>query len=583
MKKKLLGLLSISALLLSACSFLNNDVGFKYKTMKLYSFVDMDIDEHADPVKAQEKAYKGDFTLRIHPAYKNILYTDFKSYCKMLATNLPETFTYEVTESEFAVSNQEGNSIFVAEVETGHKRIGYAGSLPLGSLGGESMPAGTLMTDAKIEQKNVVPAKSPINYVSYERFEKDLPTYTYGYRFIAPLGMFDTVFGSVVNAYHIYDFKQLVQYNSSFPSDIAIGEADNTVKKNLEKFYQDNGMPIDMRLLEKASLYLTLDNFYGLRDHRHIPSMSNYLDSLGFGKSLLVDDAEERCYNFFDLFAALDDDHSGVGSIAPWFGDVTEASHRSQRSGDRKRINESLLAQRAEELNTQSSKYGFDDKVHYSTSGKTAFFYFDSFRFDQREYSEDIKDELWLTDSFFYFIHQFEAIVAHGGVERVVIDDSCNGGGTIGIALKLLTLISKDNSGDTYFYNVGNESVLQLSCQLDINGDGLYDKKDVYGDDFEISILTSPASFSCGNLFPIVAQRYGNAKVIGKTSGGGECSVTGAFLPSGRFIQFSSNSALCDYQFGKTVRNFELGATPDIDIPYYQFYNIDYLESVLQK
>lgn len=104
-----------------------------------------------------------------------------------------------------------------------------------------------------------------------------------------------------------------------------------------------------------------------------------------------------------------------------------------------------------------------------------------------------------------------------------------------------------------------------------------------FRDDFNISILTSPVSFSCGNILPVVTQYKGYAKIIGQTSGGGECVVESTCLPSGKAIQYSSNSILCNNDGETVVRGVELGVKPDIEIPYYQFYDIDALELALTK
>ena len=125
--------------------------------------------------------------------------------------------------------------------------------------------------------------------------------------------------------------------------------------------------------------------------------------------------------------------------------------------------------------------------------------------------------------------------------------------------------------------------MVELKCQVDSNRDGVYDADDVYGDDFKISILTSPVSFSCGNLLPVFAKYKGDAQIIGQTSGGGECAVASTYLPSGKAIQYSSNTILCNYDGKKAVRGVELGATPDVEVPYYQFYDLDVLEAAITK
>ena len=92
--------------------------------------------------------------------------------------------------------------------------------------------------------------------------------------------------------------------------------------------------------------------------------------------------------------------------------------------------------------------------------------------------------------------------------------------------------------------------------------DGVYDKEDVYGDDFNLYILTSPYSFSCGNAFPFFAKKCGLAKTIGVKSGGGECAVYEAHLPSGERFYHSSNLHIGWYD--ELTKNFE-GDEPGVD------------------
>lgn len=73
------------------------------------------------------------------------------------------------------------------------------------------------------------------------------------------------------------------------------------------------------------------------------------------------------------------------------------------------------------------------------------------------------------------------------------------------------------------------------------------------------------------------------AKIIGQTSGGGECAFESTYLPSEKAIQYSSNTILYNYDGGQVVRGVELGAKPDIEVPFYQFYDIDTLEVLITK
>lgn len=74
-----------------------------------------------------------------------------------------------------------------------------------------------------------------------------------------------------------------------------------------------------------------------------------------------------------------------------------------------------------------------------------------------------------------------------------------------------------------------------------------------------------------------------HSTIIEQTSGGGECVVGNTCLPSGREIQYFSTTILVNYNGRKIVRGVELGATPDIEVPYYQFYDINALESAITE
>ena len=591
MKKNVL-LFVLTAITLASCgapaSSSEEKVKLVEKSVDTYSVVDVmnpDVSPIVpDPQKWAEHSSKGAMTYYVHPEYQNVLYTTFEGYGKLISSSLPSSYKYSFSDNSITVKDDNAVTVFDAILNIDKMQFKVRGSLSLGSIGIDiSTIAGSLLADMKIETTTVIEPEDDYSTIGYEVFAKDFDLVVEGNTLYAPLALYDAVFGASVNAYHIYDFERVIQYNSNFVLAVPLGTADGSVMNKLTAYHEKNGMPYDLRLLDKASLYQTMEYYYGLRDHRGIASMSEYFSLLGYDQRLTAENDDERCYAYFDLFAGLEDDHTGVNGLASWFGDKKELLFRGQRSTEKKILKSSLVTQRNNALGTTPTAYGFDDEVHYSSSGKTAYFYFDSFTFDARRYDPAKADELWKSDSYFHFVHAFEEIKAHGGVENVIIDDSCNGGGTIGIALKLLALISKNNVGNAYQYDILNHSLSKMSCQVDSNHDGKYDADDVYGDDFKISILSSPVSFSCGNLFPVYAQYTGDATIIGQTSGGGECVVGNTYLPSGRAIQYSSNKALCKYDGEKVIRGVELGATPDIEVPYYQFYDIDALEGAITK
>ena len=591
MKKNAL-LFVLPAIALASCSTpaasSKEKVNLVEKTIETYSVVDVMSPSVTplvnDPVKWAEHSHKGAMTYYVHPEYQNVLYTTFEGYGKLIKGSLSSAYEYTFSDNAINIKDGNANTVFTAVLDIDKMEFKTAGKLSLGTDESDiGSIAGSLLADMKFVTNSVIEPQDAYVTIGYDVFAKDFDLVVEGNTLYAPLALYDSVFGSSVSAYHIYDFERVVQYNNNIALAIPLGSADGSVVNKLTAYHEKNGMPYDLRLLDKASLYQTLEYQYGLRDHRGITSMSKYFSMLGYDEKLTAENDDERCHAYFELFAGLEDDHSGVNGLAIWFGDSKEQLFRGQRSNERKMLKNSLAAQRNNALGTTPSMYGIDGSVYYSKSGKTAYFYFDSFIFDMNRYDPTKTDELWKSDSYFYFVHAFEEIKKHGGVENVIIDDSCNGGGTLGIAAKLLALISKNNVGSVHQYDALSHSLSELNCQVDSNHDGKYDADDVYGDDFKISILTSPVSFSCGNLLPVFAQYKGDAKIIGQTSGGGECVVASTYLPSGRAIQYSSNTILCNYDGKKVVRGVELGATPDIEVPYYQFYDLDTLESALAK
>ena len=577
------------ALLLSGCSCsLDFDlVGFKEVKRDVFNTTTSALNNPAvsmDAAKNREVLGKKEVTFKMHPDYQNVPYCDFSTYASLVANTFTvEGVTYECDGKTFVIRNKAGQNMYVARVDYDDKMVYFAGSVTYATTTEEEVASmyGALLADADIEQKVIVEGVDNYTRASFASY--DLPTYFIHGEFVAPLAFFDSAFGSSLSVYHFNDFKEILQYNSILSFVLPISPEGKSATQEVQAYYDENGMPYDLRRLEKASLYFVMDNYYGLQTHKHISSMSGYLNTHGIGKDLLSDDEETRCYAMQEAFAILNDDHSGVSTMAPHWGDKAEYQHRGQLSQDRQMLKKSLVAQRSAALGTTSTAYGIDEEVHYSTSGKTAYFYFDSFIFDTKPFDPTNRDNLWHTDSYFYFVHQLEAIKAHGGVENVIIDDSCNGGGTVGVAVKLLALLSKDNYGYDRTQNLQTGAITELSARVDSNQDGKYDEDDVYGDDFNIAILTGPNSFSCGNLLPVMCKYTGNAKLIGRKSGGGECVVGSTYLPSGRGIQLSSLTRLVTLQEDGSYRGVENGASVDIELNYADFYNIDKIETLLNQ
>ena len=197
--------------------------------------------------------------------------------------------------------------------------------------------------------------------------------------------------------------------------------------------------------------------------------------------------------------------------------------------------------------------------------------------------SEGAPSEIENQDTYRYFLKNLKEIKAKGGVEKVVIDDTLNGGGYVGQLCKLLCLLSKNNSSTIYFRSGENNAIGKMESKVDVDLDGKIDEKDVtFGNDFKFYILTSSYSFSCGNAFPAYAKDLGLALTVGSKSGGGECIVGGSQLPYNSFLTYSSNFHLGYYDTeNKYFSGYEVGAAPDISYSG-NFYDVNEVAKVLR-
>ena len=169
-------------------------------------------------------------------------------------------------------------------------------------------------------------------------------------------------------------------------------------------------------------------------------------------------------------------------------------------------------------------------------------------------------------------------------VQNVILDIATNGGGVVGVMMKLLSLLSKDNDSSIFMRFDKSDQIIEYKSFVDINNDGEYTLQDSFGRLFNFYILTSDCSFSCGNAFPCYAQKEGIAKIIGQTSGGGECAVAIHYLPNSEYIYHSSNLHLGYYDYeNKQFIGFESGATPDYPIETVDadFFNINKLNALI--
>ena len=330
-----------------------------------------------------------------------------------------------------------------------------------------------------------------------------------------------------------------------------------------------------------------MDNFYGLKEMKGINSFSSYYKKqYGIYDALYSSDNEKRGFGYSDALAVLDDNHSLFISANISWGEDPCGRYRRYGEGcySRNQTRTQLNQYRAATYGEAAPQ----KDVLISQDGKTALFSFDSFKFGTSEevFNEDksIKDTAKEHDTFFLLIDTFNYLKNNTSVENVILDISLNGGGVLGVMLKLLALISKDNSS-AITLQTETKQIFTYDPHCDINSDNKYDANDCLGDDFNIYLLTSDCSFSCGNALPCAAQLHNDAKIIGQKSGGGECVVSVHYMPNSEYVYHSSMTHIGIYsEEEKAFKGFESGATPDIEIAIDEnFYNIESLNTIIQN
>lgn len=609
MRSKLLLSTLVSSLLLCSCSL-----------FKTYSTSTKDVEVYLLEKAISDNynnAKMGTISARFIDGEKYVPYFTLEQYASLFTPYLPENSSNDVTvkgsTATWTVSiNNE--LYFASAISYTTGEILIAGDLSnalKSSLVKKDTKALTYHTKYEGEVIQLDGASNfemhTFDNSSFKHFRIDGQTYY-------PLGFFDTTYSETAGLYHFYNYKNIyaTQDAENFSTDFKDAEGNDT-SSDKEMAAITDGEEIPQYLIDyNANLFIyMMDNFYGLKSYYKISSMKKYFRSYTSYNNLFTKDNFNRGDAYSSLLSTFDDNHTVLVSANSAWGEEKTQRYGGTRMVKRSALKKALIAQKIEMLKEYfaNEEYDYDrgqwaDTV-MSQSGKTAMFYFDQFKFGKSEevYNEDdsIKEGVEQYDSFFNFIKRLQQYESEGTVENVIIDISTNSGGVVGVMMRLLALISKNNSAELFMLQEKSSIVAANRLRIDVNGDGQYTDDEAFGNKFNFYMLTSDCSYSCGNAFPCYAQKMG-IKTIGETTGGGECAVSIHYLPNSEYVYHSSNTHLgyCDKE-NRVFTGFESGAKPDIslvpagaeslfvdnglsaytnNIPA-NFYDIEYLESLI--
>lgn len=200
------------------------------------------------------------------------------------------------------------------------------------------------------------------------------------------------------------------------------------------------------------------------------------------------------------------------------------------------------------------------DNSIYCSKGDTAVFTFDSFISDTESWIDYYYNEGELPqDLISEFYNSIIKANNDPAIKNFMIDLGANGGGSIDIVEYMMGLMNDIKSLTVYD---SDEGITESKFTVDKNLDKSFDEKDnEFKLDLNIGVITSKASFSCGNLMPALAKEAGYM-LVGETSGGGTCAVNFCTTADGLFYSISSGIKFVDSE-GKDIDN---GIKPDYEL-----------------
>lgn len=561
MKKTLVLGAVITSFLLSACSI-----------FKSYSVEDKEIgvyllDQAVLTDKKMEQCKLGTINALFINGEGYVPYFTLSQYASFYNPYFAEGIKSEVT-SEGSTSTwtiKHGEDIyFAAIVSPLTKTIMVAGSISA-AMTLDKNPSDYSMVNKYAQFVDSNTKLKEDNYATYDFSGYAFKTFSkYGKRFY-PLGLLDNAFVSSSDLHHFYNYKNIYATwdVENFSKEFETGTSKTTVDKEMESATKGQSIPNYLIDYNNSCFFFVLDNFYGLKSYYKIDSMKKYMHDQGIYSNLFSTDGKKRGEAYSSALATFDDHHTGlISANNAWNEGETKPS------GGKRVIKRQYQDQ---ELSEARKRYFTDDRPYtISSDHKTALFHFDTFDLGTAEEVLNDDGSIKITacehDSYYNVLQHLQKFKEDGRIENVIIDVSTNGGGYIAVMLKILALLSKDNKAtlDLYYEDLGIVST--SVCSVDVNMDGQFTADEVFGNTFNFYIMASECSFSCGNALPCYAQLMG-IKIIGETSGGGECAVGVHYLPNSEYMYHSSMMHIGHLdKETKKYTGFESGATPDISL-----------------
>ncbi len=320
-------------------------------------------------------------------------------------------------------------------------------------------------------------------------------------------------------------------------------------------------------------LCMVLDTFYGLKEQHDITKFDDFIYEIGLKHKFFEDDPTSSDQALYDLLIAhLDDTHCNFKKKS-FFADLDKMNQYTGTST-------SDMAENLKRYAGSRSKYYPDGVPAYEEVGDTAYITFDNFTLSVNDYYTTGIDDSF-ADTTGIMLYAVSQIKREGSpIKNVVIDLSANIGGTLTSAT--FTIGAMIGKGNICVKNTLSGGMSRQNFIADTNLDKKFEDNEGLSD-YNLFCLISPVSFSAGNLVPSVLKYSDKATILGKTSGGGTCSVAffsnakgGIYGISSPFqMSFMKNGSF--YDIDKGIEPDYTIATPDL------FYDREYVNKYIHE
>ena len=383
----------------------------------------------------------------------------------------------------------------------------------------------------------------------------------------------------------------------------------------MENLMKNKERKADMVAYNYAELCFTIDHFYGM------PTGSDFEKSIqenGLDKTLEAN-ADGQIVKQLLLSANIDDYADGMcmlyaylydgGHTKIWYGKPSTTFAEKYPSlysyyDERVTIVRNWTSAQIMNLTLPLREAFFGDKNTYHKKGNTAICHFDNFALNDNaawnNYYQGKGPRPTVAtspeDPMAIFLDALEQAAADPEVKNFVLDLSVNTGGSSDVVVAMTSLMFDQSFFRAYNVLTGQKRTWYYD--VDRNFDGKYDAQDQdVHYDLNFCIITSPVSFSCGNLYPSLCKDAG-LLIAGQKSGGGSCAVGAHRTADGFYYQISS---ACARLSNANWENINDGITPhvtidyikDITVPYeghdytlyyyHNFWNLDNLSTIISE